>query len=276
MGGAMAKGRFYRGLERRTLWALVAYAFFRWESAVTVAGTILLFFLYPQPFPWWQPWYWLVLGAAGEVALIVASVTDPETGRRVVQDLFREQFNPRGIRDRDLRAQIEKALDYRHRIEEKVLGTREGVLREHLMDSARRVDEWVAFIYRLASRLDAYRADAWASQQLASLPAEIARIRRDMREEDDPDVRAQMERTAQRKEAQLANLTRLQNLMEQAQYRLEETLTALGTTYSQLLLIGARDLDSGRAQRLDQDIDEQIAALQDIVAELDEVRASRD
>ncbi|MBC7224900.1 MAG: hypothetical protein H5T59_11625, partial [Anaerolineae bacterium] len=99
------------------------------------------------------------------------------------------------------------------------------------------------------------------------------KIRRDMREEDDPDVRAQMERTAQRKEAQLANLTKLQNLMEQAQYRLEETLTALGTTYSQLLLIGARDVDSGRAQRLDQDMDEQIAALQDIVAELDQLRA---
>lgn len=269
----MAKSRFYRELERRTLWAMVAYAFFYWESAVTVAGTILLFFLYPKPFEWWHPWYWLALGAVAEVALIVASVTDPETGRRVVQDLFRQEYNPREIRDKELRAQMERALDYRRRIEEKVLGTRGGVLRDHLMDSARRIDEWVAFIYRLASRLDAYRSDAWVSQQLASLPREIARIRRDMEEEDDPDVRAQMERTARRKEAQLANLTKLQNLMEQAQYRLEETLTALGTTYSQLLLIGARDVDSGRARRLDQDMDEQIAALQDIVAALDEARA---
>lgn len=269
----MARSRLSQDLERRTWWAMVAYAFFRWESAVTVAGTILLFSLYPQPFPWWKPWYWLVLGAVGEVALLVASVTDPETGRMVVQDLFREQYNPREIRDKDLRAQMEKALDYRHRIEEKVLGTREGVLREHLMDSARRMDEWVAFIYRLASRLDAYRADAWVAQQLASLPAEIARIRREMREEDDPDVRAQMARTVAQKEAQLANLTKLQNLMEQAQYRLEETLAALGTTYSQLLLIGARDVGSGRAQRLDQDMDEQIAALQDLVTALDEARA---
>jgi len=271
----MGRSRFYRELERRTLWAMVAYAFFRWESAVTVAGTIVLFFLYPRPFPWWQPWYWLVLGAVAEVALIVASVTDPETGRRVVQDLFREEHNPRQIRDRDLRAQMEKALDYRRRIEEKVLATREGVLREHLMDSARRIDEWVASIYRLASRLDAYRADTWVAQQLASLPGEIAGIRKKMREEDDADVRAQMARAVSQKETQLQNLTRLQNLMEQAQYRLEETLTALGTTYSQLLLIGARDIDSGRAQRLDQDMDEQIAALQDIVAALDEARASK-
>lgn len=272
----MARSQFYRELERRTLWAMVLYAFFRWESAVTVAGTILLFFLYPRPFVWWQPWYWIVLGTLGEAALIVASVTDPETGRRVVQDLFREEHNPRQIRDRDLRAQMEKALDYRRRIEEKVLGTREGVLREHLMDSARRIDEWVASIYHLASRLDAYQADTWIAQQLASLPGEIASIRRKMRDEDDPDVRAQMARAAGQKETQLQNLVKLQNLMEQAQYRLEETLTALGTTYSQLLLIGARDIQSGRAQRLDQDIDEQIAALQDIVAALDEARASRE
>ncbi len=52
----MPEGQFDQLLRQRTLWAMVAYAFFRVESAVTIAGTILLFFLYPQPFPWWQPW----------------------------------------------------------------------------------------------------------------------------------------------------------------------------------------------------------------------------
>ncbi|MGQ9585867.1 MAG: hypothetical protein ACUVXG_10770 [Anaerolineae bacterium] len=269
----MAKSRFYQELEKRTLWAMIAFGFYRWESALTLAGSLLLFALYPKPFEWWQSWYWLVLGGVAEVILIVASVTDPETGRRVVQDMFRQEYNPRQIRDQGLRAQMEKALDYRRRIEAKVLETHEGPLREHLADSARRIDEWVASIYRLASRLDAYHTDDWAAGQLSALPGEIAGIRRKMRDEDDPDVRVQMERTAAQKETQLANLTRLQNLMEQAEFRLEETLTALGTTYSQLLLIGARDVGSSRAQRLDQDIDEQIAALQDIVAALDEVRA---
>ncbi|NLE77594.1 MAG: hypothetical protein GX605_12705, partial [Chloroflexi bacterium] len=61
-------------VRKRTLWAMVAYAFFRWESAVTIAGTILFFFLYPRPFPWWQPWYWLALGALAEAALVLSSV----------------------------------------------------------------------------------------------------------------------------------------------------------------------------------------------------------
>ena len=268
----MAKSRLYREVERRTLWAMIAYAFFRWESALTVAGTILLLFLYPQPFVWWQPWYWLVLGLLAEAALAWASISDPETGRRVVQDLFRERFNPRQIRDAELRAQMEKALDFRRRIEEKVMSSREGVLRDHLLDSARRIDQWVSTIYGLAGRLDDYRTDNWAAQRLSSLPKEIASIREKVSQEDDAGVQAQMQRTAAQKETQLENLTRLENLMEQAKFRLEETLSALGTVYSQILIIGARDIQSGRAQRLDQDIDEQLAALQDIVEAMDDLR----
>ena len=60
--------------------------------------------------------------------------------------------------------------------------------------------------------------------------------------------------------------------MEKAEYRLDETLTALGTVYSQILVVDARDVESGRAQRLDQDIDEQVQALQDIVETVDELQ----
>jgi hypothetical protein len=64
-------------------------------------------------------------------------------------------------------------------------------------------------------------------------------------------------------------------MMEKAQYQLETTLTALGTVYSQLQLISAKDIDSGRAQRLRQDIEDQIAALQSVQSTLDEVYSSR-
>jgi len=48
----------------------------------------------------------------------------------------------------------------------------------------------------------------------------------------------------------------------------------LGTVYSQLLLISAKDIDSGRAQRLREDIAEQVAALQSLQETLDEVYGS--
>ncbi len=55
---------------------------------------------------------------------------------------------------------------------------------------------------------------------------------------------------------------------------MENTLAALGTLYTQLQLIGAKDVDSGRTQRLQEDIAEQIASLQDIAEAMDEVYTS--
>ena len=52
---------------------------------------------------------------------------------------------------------------------------------------------------------------------------------------------------------------------------MEKTLADLGNVYSQLRQIEARDIDSGRAQRIAEDINDQVAMLQDIVDSMDEV-----
>ena len=49
----------------------------------------------------------------------------------------------------------------------------------------------------------------------------------------------------------------------------------MGTIYSQLLLVGVKDIDSGRAQRLREDITEQVKQLQDVVSSMDEVYRAR-
>jgi hypothetical protein len=56
---------------------------------------------------------------------------------------------------------------------------------------------------------------------------------------------------------------------------LENTLSALGTIYSQTMLIGARDIDSGRARRLRQEIVEEVEDLGDILAAMEEVYATQ-
>jgi len=45
----------------------------------------------------------------------------------------------------------------------------------------------------------------------------------------------------------------------------------MGTVYSQIMILGSRDVASGRAQRLGQDIADQVQALQDVVETMDEV-----
>jgi NADH dehydrogenase FAD-containing subunit len=65
-------------------------------------------------------------------------------------------------------------------------------------------------------------------------------------------------------------------VMEQAQFQLESTLTAMGTVYSQIMILSARDVASGRAQRLQQDVKDQVQALQDVVTTMDEVYRAGD
>jgi hypothetical protein len=62
--------------------------------------------------------------------------------------------------------------------------------------------------------------------------------------------------------------------MERAELQLETTLSSLGTIYSQTMLVGAKDIDSGRAKRLRQEISEEVQELDNILVAMDEVYAS--
>jgi len=258
-------------LRRRAMWAMWSYAFFRWESAVVIALVILLTFFLPQPFPWWQPWYWIAGGVIAEVALVYSSFTDPEVGARVVAEMLRETFNPQRLRNPANQARVEKAFQYRAQIEAAIRAQRDSLLREHLQQTARGIDAWITGIYSLAERLDRYQNDAIIAQDMKTVPQSIAALQARLRNEDDPTVRAQLEATIRDKQAQLESLRNLENLMERADSQLEGTLSALGTVYAQIQYVGAKDIDSGQAQRLRQEIADRVAALQDLVNSVDDV-----
>jgi hypothetical protein len=258
-------------LREKATRAIFAHAFFRLESALTIALTVILATLLPRPLPWWQWWYWLVLGAIGEALVIYTSVTDEMTNRAVVADLLRQEYNPGEIKTPAYRERVEKALEYRHRIEEHIRSADSGVLRDHLADTTAGIADWAGSVFGLAKRLDRYHTDTMLAQDRRDLPREIAGLRSRLQREDSEAVRKELQRTISSKQEQLSNLERLQNVMEKAEYQLETTLTALGTVYSQLQLIQARDIDSGRSQRLRDDISDQVAALQSLQETLDDV-----
>ena len=250
---------------------MLSFAFFRLESALTIAVTIILVFFFPSPFPWWRWWYWLAIGVVAEVLIIYTSLTDPSLARKVVADMLRQEFNPRELRSAKYRDKVQKALEYRERIEGLIRQSRQGVLRSHLEEDARRITEWVANVFGLAKRLDAYENDEIIKRDMQSVQAALREFEARLKLEDDEAVRQQMQEAIHSKRTQWENLQRLQNTMEKAEFQLENTLSAMGTVYAQLQLIGAKDVDSSRARRLREDIAEQVAALQDIVEAMDEV-----
>ena len=258
-------------LERRAWRAMVAYAVMRWESAVIIAMTIVLTFLFTHPFPWWPWWGWPALGLVAEVLIVWTSLTDLTTGQRVVAEMLREEFNPRAIRERSLREAVERALEYRIRIEQLVRNTPAGVLRERLEATTRGVQDWIGNIYRIAQRLDRYHSDEVIQRDLETVSTAIRELEVRLAQEDDPAVRAQLQEALRGREIQRQTLETLQNTMERAEAQLEATLSALATVYAQLQLIRVKRAEGSQAERVAESIRDEVAALQDLMAAMDEV-----
>jgi hypothetical protein len=267
----MSKDSIRVSIEQQARRAIVQHAFLRWESAVIIAGTLLLTVFLPRPFAWWPWWGWLALGVVAEALIVYTSLTDLDTAAAVVAGIFREQFDPRQVQDNGLRGKLIQAVEYRERIDRGVRQQRENVLREHLQDMAGGIDDWISQMFRLARRLDAYRSDHVIARDQKDVPKEIENLSARLRLETDAAVRQQMEATLAGRIAHRRSLTKLDDTMTRAELQMDHSLAALGTVYSQILLMGAREVDSGRAQRLREDIRQQVLSLQDVVDSINEV-----
>lgn len=258
-------------LKKRAGRALIAHAFFRLESALTISLTILLAFFVRLPWPWWHWWYWALLGSVAEILIIYTSLTDQSTANQVVGDLLRQNYEPNQVRTPRYRQQVERALTYRQQIERAIAVIPAGVLRDHLHDSTAGIAAWMDYIFDLAKRLDTYARDELLHRDMNDLPASIERLRRAEAQESDPAVREQIRAALAAKEAQATSLHALQNQMEQAEFRLEESVTSLGTVYSQFQLINAQKLGGADARRLADSIHDQVQRLQDLIASMNQV-----
>jgi len=260
-------------IERQARQAILEHALLRVENALIVAGVLLATYFVPEPFPWWPVWGWAALGLVGVAGLVVSSLTDPEHNRQVVADLFLQEFTTAGISDRAIKGKLDQALDYFRRIQAAVQTQKGGVMQDRLGDTVRQINDWLANMFQLARRLDAYRRDEVITRDKKSVPAEISSYRQRLNLERDPSVRQQMEAAINARITQGEALDRLDNMMEKAEFQLEQSLAALGTIYPQIQLIGARDVDSSRTQRLQADISDQVNTLNDMVSSINEVYA---
>jgi hypothetical protein len=188
-----------------------------------------------------------------------------------VARLLRDEYNPKRLRSRNLQTQLNKALEYRGLITNTVRRTGRGVLRDRLARATEPVDDWIEAIYRLANRLDAFEMNQVIKQDLRAVPRAIENFKNRLALEDSPAVQETLRNTIADKERQWEQLSKLQNTMQKAEYQLESTLAALGTVYAQLQTIDVRGAEKGHADRLRQDIDEQVAQLQDLSEAMDEV-----
>ncbi len=267
----MATESIIERIEQEAGKALLKNAIFRLESALMVGGTILATVFLPDLIGWLPWWTWPLIGIVGEAAIIWSSLTDKAEQQKVVEALFREKYSIAGIRDRELNAKLKEAEQYRQRIQAVVEQQRSGLLRDRMKSTTAQVYDWIANMVELARRLDNFRGDPVIKRDLETVPKEIAQLEARLNREPNPRVREQIAATLESSRRQYAALQELRSRMQRADLQLDHSLAALGTVYSQLLLIGSKDVDSDRAQRLHEDIRGEVLALQDLVDSLNEV-----
>ena len=248
------------------------------ESAVVISLSLLLAVFGPRigflefiPF-----WAWLLGGLIAEGILVYSSLTDEEFGRRVVSKLLRNEFQPEKLKDKTLQRRMDEALDYRSRIEEAIRRQNDSVLKDDLIETAAHIDAWLEHIYGLAQRIDRYRQEQNILQRdYRRTRKRIKELERALASEDDPAIRQQMTATLASMKRQVATLENLEDTIQRAELQLESSLTHLGTIYSQTMLVDVKDIDSGRARRLRQEISDEVDELQDVLLAMDEVYSAQ-
>jgi hypothetical protein len=262
-------------IDRQARRAIFEHALIRVENAVILAGAILLAFFLPNPLPgalpWWGAWTWLLLGAAGVAAMAFSSINDPEEREEAIERLFREKYNVTGLRDRALKEKLKKAEDYHTQIKAAIEGQKDGILKERMQRTAAGIYDWIGNMVRLARRIDSYREDPIIKGDRAGLRESIPTLEARRQRENDERVRQQLEITLADQRRLQENIAELDNRMQRADLQLDSSLAALGTVYSQILLVGSKEVDGDRAERLSSDIANEVTSLQDVVDSINEV-----
>lgn len=260
--------------RRRALGAILRNAIFSWQSLITVAITGVLFAFVPQPFDFWQPWFWLVAGGAAEIALIAALVSDPAANEQAVAREFEGRYDVSRIRSNVSRQRLSDAIEYRKNMA--TLATRHGgAMRAGLNSTVSDVDEWIGQMYDLALHIDAFEKNELVERDRRAVPQQIEKVKQRLKIERDDAVRRDLEDQLRQLELQLANLEATTSSVKRAEIQLDSTLSSLGTIYAQMSLIGTKEVDSSRAQRLRLEIKDEVNQLQDTIAALDEVQSQR-
>ncbi len=221
-----------------------------------------------------------ISGIGGFLLLVIAEVLffylsfrNEDLHAEAVADMFKTEvnFDPATINDKVLNEKIDKALEYWSLIDDTIKKTPKGVLRDRLARTSDEVTHWLQAVYNLAEHVDKFRQNSIVERDLNNVPKAIKEYEQKLKREDNPEIRHQLERTLGDKERQLKTLQNLESNMEKAYYQLDSTITSLGTIYSQLLLVGSKDEEGNRINRLQEEVTEQVHQLEDLTEAMDEV-----
>ncbi|MEM7342877.1 MAG: protein kinase [Chloroflexota bacterium] len=171
----------------------------------------------------------------------------------------------------ELEAKLRRAKEYREHISELITRQKKGAFAQQLGPVTAKLDLWETHLHQLADRLQKFEGNRLIQQDLQNVPVNISKLEKRLEEETNTAVRAQISETLVESKKHGEELKSLTNLMRRTDLEIDETLATIGTIYSQLQILGAKEIDSSRADRLSEDIGEQANRLSDLLSAMDEV-----
>lgn len=261
-------------VRNRALGAILTNALLSWQVLVTIILTGVLMLAVPQPFDWWQSWFWAIGGLIATGAFVVSNVTDPEASQAAVAREFENKFDLRQIRNNVSRQRLERALEYRRSMLA-LVKRHSGAMRTQLQHTVADINDWIGHMYDLALHIDSFESNELVERDRRTVPQQLEKSRIRLQQETDSAVRRDLEEQVRQLELQLTNLEATVSSIKRAEIQLDSTLSSLGTIYAQMSLLGTKEVDSGSAQRLRLEIKDEVAGLQDTIDALDEVQAQR-
>jgi len=169
---------------------------------------------------------------------------------------------------------LEKARVYQEQIEAFIQATADPRSRARLQDLSKQINEWTDAIESMGDRIHRFQRNTVIRHDLETVPEAIAKLENQLADETDEAIRAELGRTLATRKHQLAALQQLRNTMKQAEIKMESTLAALGTIYSQLLTSQSTD-HVADYNRLSAEVNEEVRTLQDHLEALEEVKLGR-
>lgn len=259
---------------QKTREAVESYALFRPESALVIALTLILTSLSMMGAGWipgkW--WMWLVAGIVAETLLIISTLKDKKTLAEIEDDVFLNTLQPDRIRNLNLKAKVNKALEY-HLLILKEIQTRKLKLSPELYEIIEKLDDWILMIYKLALSLDSYQQDPVLQRDFETVPNDLKSLRQKLAYETGS-LRSELEKAIRTKERQRAALQDVSDSLKRADLQIDNTLSAMGTVYGQILHLSTQNARVHDAKQLHQDIFEQIDVLQQMNLEMSKIALS--
>ncbi len=169
---------------------------------------------------------------------------------------------------------LRRAKEYRTHIISLIKQKKGSNLANQLSQIIPRLDQWQRHLQQLVNRINEFEANRIIQRDLREVQPAITRLQEQLEHETNAHVRQEIAETLAKQKEHKRQLDSLVTVMRRTEFDIDETLAAIGAIYSQLQLLGAKEVDSSRARRLSADVNEQANRLEDILSAMDDVYES--